>query len=152
MIYMTFFCNVAFASIRGINSLSLSLERSLREGAAYFIYGLGSARVRITAPGQRVCLHSTIPSSPTLASCPARGCLLPFDPHLPVKRHSSSPPQGRLSSRLYLSRSLGLSIEEVCLWLVHTPPLSPIPTRFETLSPPFISTRLRFDSYDYSYS
>lgn len=41
------FCNVAFASICGINSLSLSLERNSREGAAYFIYGLGCG---ITCP------------------------------------------------------------------------------------------------------
>lgn len=34
-------CNVVFPSIRGINPLSLSLERTLSEGAAYFIYSLG---------------------------------------------------------------------------------------------------------------
>lgn len=81
------FCNVAFASIRGINSLSLSFERTCREGAAYFIYSFGWARARITARVLRACLHFAVPSSPAHASCPTRGCLLPFDPHLPVTRH-----------------------------------------------------------------
>ena len=65
-----------------------------------------------------------VPSSPAYASCPTRGCALPFDLRLPVTRHllTTHPP-----SHLYLPLFIELLIEEACLRLVRIPPFPPTP-------------------------
>jgi len=77
------FCNVASASIRGINCLSLSC---IEPGEK--VRRISSIASAITCPdhgtgGQKACLHLVISSSPAHASCSTRGVSPSFDPHLP---------------------------------------------------------------------
>jgi len=77
------FCNVASASIRGINCLSLSCKEPGEK-----VRRISSIASAITCPdhgtgGQKACLHLVISSSPAHASCSTRGVSPSFDPHLP---------------------------------------------------------------------